>query len=86
MSCHTYILYFFNALFTGKLKVNSVPEQPKEEKEAIKTSVPATEPESSPNTMVEKPGRKTEPAKIQQKDKKRWATLVRVTVISQPVC
>ncbi|XP_042748357.1 DNA polymerase delta subunit 3-like [Lagopus leucura] len=70
MSCHTYILYFFNALFTGKLKVNSVPEQPKEEKEAVKTSVPATEPESSPNTMVEKPGRKTEPAKIQQKDKK----------------
>lgn len=81
-----YILYFLNALFTGKLKVNSVPEQPKEEKEAVKTSVPATEPESSPNTMVEKPGRKTESAKIQQKDKKRWATLVRVAVISQPVC
>lgn len=82
MSCLT----FFNALFTDKLKVNSVPGQPKEEKEAVKTSVPATEPESSPNSIVEKPGRKTEPTKIQQKDKKRWATLVRVPVISQPAC
>lgn len=73
-------LCFFNGLFTDKLKVNSVPEQPKEEK-VVKPSVPEAEPESSPNTVAEKPGKKTEPARSQQKDKKRWATLFRVPVI-----
>ncbi|XP_021239849.1 DNA polymerase delta subunit 3 isoform X2 [Numida meleagris] len=61
---------FFGKAAMNKLKVNSVPEQPKEEKEVAKTSVPVAQPESSPNTIVEKPGRKTEPAKIQAKDKK----------------
>ncbi|KAM6146339.1 DNA polymerase delta subunit 3 isoform 1-T1 [Phoenicopterus ruber ruber] len=62
---------FFGKAAMNKLKVNSVPEQPKEEKEAVKPSVPVAEPESSPpNTVVEKPGKKTEPARIQQKDKK----------------
>lgn len=74
-------LFFFNGLFTDKLKVNSVPEQPKEEKEVGKPSVPVAEPESSPNPVVEKPGKKTESARIQQKDKKRWATPFRVPVI-----
>lgn len=73
---------FFNGLFTDKLKVNSVPEQPKEEKEVVKTSVPVAQPESSPNAIVEKPGRKTEPAKTQQKDKKRWVRQFRVPVSS----
>ncbi|XP_075347480.1 DNA polymerase delta subunit 3 isoform X2 [Mycteria americana] len=61
---------FFGKAAMNKLKVNSVPEQPKEEKEVVKPSVPVAEPESSPNTVVEKPGKKTEPARIQQKDKK----------------
>ncbi|NWZ27185.1 DPOD3 polymerase, partial [Asarcornis scutulata] len=61
---------FFGKAAMNKLKVNSVPEQPKEEKEVVKTSVPVAQPESSPNAVVEKPGRKTEPAKTQQKDKK----------------
>ncbi|XP_010219594.1 PREDICTED: DNA polymerase delta subunit 3, partial [Tinamus guttatus] len=61
---------FFGKAAMNKLKVNSVPEQPKEEKEAVKPSSPAAEPESSPSTTAEKPGRKTESAKIQQKDKK----------------
>ncbi|KAM9389996.1 DNA polymerase delta subunit 3 [Phaethornis superciliosus] len=56
---------FFGKAAMNKLKVNSVPEQPKE-----KPSVPVAEPESSPNTVVEKPGKKTESAKTQQKDKK----------------
>lgn len=72
---------FFNDLFTDKLKVNSVPEQPKEEKEVVKPSVPVAEPELSPSTTVEKPGKKTESARSQQKDKKRWATPFRVPVI-----
>ncbi|NXJ56080.1 DPOD3 polymerase, partial [Spizaetus tyrannus] len=62
---------FFGKAAMNKLKVNSVPEQPKEEKEVVKPSVPVTEPESSPNTVVEKHGKKTESARIQQKDKKR---------------
>ncbi|XP_074962363.1 DNA polymerase delta subunit 3 isoform X3 [Phalacrocorax aristotelis] len=61
---------FFGKAAMNKLKVNSVPEQPKEEKEAVKPSVPIAEPESSPDTGVEKPGKKTESARIQQKDKK----------------
>ncbi|KFM00911.1 DNA polymerase delta subunit 3, partial [Aptenodytes forsteri] len=61
---------FFGKAAMNKLKVNSVPEQPKEEKEVVKPSVPVAEPESSPNTVVEKPGKKTESARIQQKDKK----------------
>ncbi|KFQ15780.1 DNA polymerase delta subunit 3, partial [Leptosomus discolor] len=61
---------FFGKAAMNKLKVNSVPEQPKEEKEAIKPSVPVAEPESSPNAVAEKPGKKTEAFRIQQKDKK----------------
>ncbi|XP_074906402.1 DNA polymerase delta subunit 3 isoform X2 [Buteo buteo] len=61
---------FFGKAAMNKLKVNSVPEQPKEEKEVVKPSVPVAEPESSPNPVVEKPGKKTESARIQQKDKK----------------
>ncbi|XP_025967251.2 DNA polymerase delta subunit 3 isoform X2 [Dromaius novaehollandiae] len=62
---------FFGKAAMNKLRVNSVPEQPKEEKEVVKPSVSVAEPESPPNTVAEKPGRKTESAKIQQKDKKR---------------
>ncbi|NXL67869.1 DPOD3 polymerase, partial [Chordeiles acutipennis] len=61
---------FFGKAAMNKLKVNSVTEQPKEEKEVVKPSVPVAEPESSPNTVVEKPGKKTESARNQQKDKK----------------
>ncbi|NXA48816.1 DPOD3 polymerase, partial [Nothocercus julius] len=61
---------FFGKAAMNKLKVNSVAEQPKEEKEVVKPSSPVAEPESSPSTTAEKPGRKTESAKIQQKDKK----------------
>ncbi|XP_062423470.1 DNA polymerase delta subunit 3 isoform X2 [Rhea pennata] len=61
---------FFGKAATNKLKVNPVPEQPKEEKEVVKPSVPVAEPESTPSTIAEKPGRKTESTKIQQKDKK----------------
>ncbi|NXE94404.1 DPOD3 polymerase, partial [Menura novaehollandiae] len=61
---------FFGKAAMNKLKVSPVPEQPKEEKEAVKPSVAVAEPESSPNTVVEKLGKKTEPARIQQKDKK----------------
>lgn len=68
-------LFFLNGLFTDKLKANSVPEQPKEEKEVVKPSVAVAEPESSPSTVAEKPGKKTESARIQQKDKKRWICL-----------
>lgn len=67
-------------LFEDKLKANSVPEQPKEEKEVVKPSVAVAEPESSPNTVAEKPGKKTESARIQQKDKKRWVVPCRVPV------
>ncbi|KAM9019629.1 DNA polymerase delta subunit 3 isoform 1-T1 [Ara ararauna] len=61
---------FFGKAAMNKLKVNSVPDRPKEEKEVVKPSVSAAEPESSLNTVVEKPGKKTEPARSQQKDKK----------------
>ncbi|XP_025897332.1 DNA polymerase delta subunit 3 [Nothoprocta perdicaria] len=60
---------FFGKAAMNKLKVNSAPEQPKEEKEVVKPSSPAAEPESSSSAAAEKPGRKTESAKIQQKDK-----------------
>ncbi|RMC01770.1 hypothetical protein DUI87_21788 [Hirundo rustica rustica] len=60
----------FGKAAMNKLKANSVPEQPKEEKEVVKPSVAVAEPESSPNTVAEKPGKKTETARIQQKDKK----------------
>lgn len=73
-------LFFLNGLFTDKLKANSVPEQPKEEKEVVKPSVAVAEPESSPNTVAEKPGKKTESARIQQKDKRRWVLPFRVSV------
>ncbi|NXG65185.1 DPOD3 polymerase, partial [Hemiprocne comata] len=61
---------FFGKAAMNKLKVSSVPEQPKEEKEVVKPSVAGAEPESSPNAVVEKPGEKTESARSQQKDKK----------------
>ncbi|XP_051464695.1 DNA polymerase delta subunit 3 isoform X2 [Apus apus] len=61
---------FFGKAAMNKLKVSSVPEQPKEEKEVVKPSVPGAEPESSPNGVVEKAGKKTESARSQQKDKK----------------
>ncbi|NXO90084.1 DPOD3 polymerase, partial [Certhia brachydactyla] len=61
---------FFGKAAMNKLKANSVPEQPKEEKEVVKPSVAVAEPESSPNTVAEKPGKKTESARIQQKDQK----------------
>ncbi|NWW86550.1 DPOD3 polymerase, partial [Rhynochetos jubatus] len=61
---------FFGKAAMNKLKVSSVPEQPKEEKEVVKPSVPVAEPESSPSTVAEKPGKKTEPARSQQKDKR----------------
>ncbi|NXR34527.1 DPOD3 polymerase, partial [Zosterops hypoxanthus] len=61
---------FFGKAAMNKLKANSVPEQPKEEKEVVKPSVAVAEPESSPNTVAEKPGKKTESARIQQKDKR----------------
>ncbi|NXQ59092.1 DPOD3 polymerase, partial [Anthoscopus minutus] len=61
---------FFGKAAMNKLKANSVPEQPKEEKEAVKPSVAVAEPESSPNTAAEKPGKKTESARIQLRDKK----------------
>ncbi|XP_041256076.1 DNA polymerase delta subunit 3 [Onychostruthus taczanowskii] len=61
---------FFGKAAMNKLKANSVPEQPKEEKEVVKPSVAAAEPESSPSTVAEKPGKKTESVRIQQKDKK----------------
>ncbi|NXL13562.1 DPOD3 polymerase, partial [Setophaga kirtlandii] len=61
---------FFGKAAMNKLKANSVPEQPKEEKEVVKPSVAVAEPDSSPSTVAEKPGKKTESARIQQKDKK----------------
>ncbi|XP_027504540.1 DNA polymerase delta subunit 3 isoform X3 [Corapipo altera] len=61
---------FFGKAAMNKLKVNPVPEQPKEEKEVVKPSVAVAEPESSPNPVVEKPGKRTESARIQQKDRK----------------
>ncbi|NXS36850.1 DPOD3 polymerase, partial [Pomatostomus ruficeps] len=61
---------FFGKAAMSKLKVNSVPEQPKEEKEVEEPSVAVAEPESSPSTVVEKPGKKAESARMQQKDKK----------------
>ncbi|XP_030120395.1 DNA polymerase delta subunit 3 isoform X2 [Taeniopygia guttata] len=61
---------FFGKAAMNKLKANSVPEQPKEEKEVVKPSVAVAESESSPNTVAEKPGKKTESDRIQQKDKK----------------
>ncbi|NWR43261.1 DPOD3 polymerase, partial [Regulus satrapa] len=61
---------FFGKAAMNKLKANSVPEQPKEEKEVVKPSVAVAEPEPSPTTVAEKPGKKTESARTQQKDKK----------------
>ncbi|NXH14578.1 DPOD3 polymerase, partial [Bucco capensis] len=61
---------FFGKAAMNKLKVNSVPEQPKEEKEVAKPSVPLAEAESSSHSGAEKPGKKTESSRSQQKDKK----------------
>ncbi|KAH1185410.1 DNA polymerase delta subunit 3 isoform X1 [Mauremys mutica] len=69
---------FFGKAAMNKLKVSSECEQPKEEKTVAKPSVSVTEPKSPPSAAVEKPGKKMEPVKIQQKDKrsraKRMAT------------
>lgn len=78
-------VFVLNGLFTDKLKVSSVPEQPKEEKEIVKPSVPVAEPESSSNTAGEKHVNKTEPARIQPKDKKRWVTLFSVSASVNPL-
>lgn len=61
-------------LFTDKLKASSESEQAKEEREVTKPSVPAAEPKLPPTTTVEKPGKKTEPVKIQKKDRKRYSS------------
>ncbi|XP_027762647.1 DNA polymerase delta subunit 3 isoform X3 [Empidonax traillii] len=61
---------FFGKAAMNKLKVSPLPEQPKEEKEVVKPSVGVAEQESSPNPVVEKPGKRTESARIQQKDRK----------------
>ncbi|NWI55397.1 DPOD3 polymerase, partial [Calyptomena viridis] len=61
---------FFGKAAMNKLKVSPEPEQPKEEKEVVKPSAAVAEPESSPNPGVEKPGKKTESARIQPKDRK----------------
>ncbi|NXM70088.1 DPOD3 polymerase, partial [Serilophus lunatus] len=61
---------FFGKAAMNKLKVSPVPEQPKEEKEVVKPSAAVAEPESSPTPVVEKPGKKTESARIQPKDRK----------------
>ncbi|NXI51153.1 DPOD3 polymerase, partial [Chloroceryle aenea] len=60
---------FFGKAAMNKLKVNSVPEQPKEEK-VVKPLVSVAEPVLPSNSAVEKPGKKTESARIQQKDRK----------------
>ncbi|XP_039374279.1 DNA polymerase delta subunit 3 isoform X1 [Mauremys reevesii] len=69
---------FFGKAAMNKLKVSSECEQPKEEKTVAKPSVSVMEPKSPPSAAVEKPGKKMEPVKIQQKDKrsrgKRMAT------------
>ncbi|NXI35790.1 DPOD3 polymerase, partial [Galbula dea] len=61
---------FFGKAAMNKLKVTSVPEQPKEEKAVAKPSVPVAEPESASTSGGEKAGKKTEPARSHQKDKK----------------
>ncbi|XP_019366340.1 PREDICTED: DNA polymerase delta subunit 3 isoform X3 [Gavialis gangeticus] len=62
---------FFGKAAMNKLKASSESEQAKEEKEVTKPSVPAAEPKLPPATTVDKPGKKTEPVKIQKKDRKR---------------
>ncbi|XP_019386098.1 PREDICTED: DNA polymerase delta subunit 3 isoform X1 [Crocodylus porosus] len=67
---------FFGKAAMNKLKASSESEQAKEEKEVTKPSVPAAEPKLPPATIVEKPGKKTEPVKIQKKDRKSRAKRV----------
>nr|XP_025042727.1 DNA polymerase delta subunit 3 isoform X1 [Pelodiscus sinensis] len=62
---------FFGKAAMNKLKVSSESEQPKEEKTVAKPSVSTVEPKSPPIATLEKPGKKMEPVKIQQKDKRR---------------
>uniref|UniRef100_A0A8C8SI91 DNA polymerase delta subunit 3 n=1 Tax=Pelusios castaneus TaxID=367368 RepID=A0A8C8SI91_9SAUR len=62
---------FFGKAAMSKLKVSPESEQPKEEKTVAKPSVSTVEPKSPPSAALEKPGKKTEPVKIQQKDKRR---------------
>ncbi|XP_074917931.1 DNA polymerase delta subunit 3 isoform X1 [Chelonoidis abingdonii] len=64
---------FFGKAAMNKLKVSSECEQPKEEKTVAKPSVSVMEPKSPPSAAVEKPGKKMEPVKIQQKDKRSRA-------------
>ncbi|NWU93928.1 DPOD3 polymerase, partial [Upupa epops] len=61
---------FFGKAAMNKLKVSSVPEQPKEEKEAAKPSASVAEPPSSSSAAAEKPGRRAEATSVQQRDKK----------------
>ncbi|XP_067389332.1 DNA polymerase delta subunit 3 isoform X2 [Emydura macquarii macquarii] len=61
---------FFGKAAMNKLKVSSESEQPKEEKAVAKPSVSVVEPKSPPSAAPEKPGKKMEPVKIQQKDKR----------------
>ncbi|XP_014377495.1 DNA polymerase delta subunit 3 isoform X7 [Alligator sinensis] len=67
---------FFGKAAMNKLKASSESEQAKEEREVTKPSVPAAEPKLLPTTTVEKPGKKTEPVKIQKKDRKSRAKRV----------
>ncbi|XP_019367115.1 PREDICTED: DNA polymerase delta subunit 3 isoform X4 [Gavialis gangeticus] len=67
---------FFGKAAMNKLKASSESEQAKEEKEVTKPSVPAAEPKLPPATTVDKPGKKTEPVKIQKKDRKSRAKRV----------
>ncbi|NXN97951.1 DPOD3 polymerase, partial [Rhinopomastus cyanomelas] len=59
---------FFGKAAMNKLKVSSVPEPPKEEKEAVKPSPSLAEPQC--NAVTEKPGKRAEATKMQQQDKK----------------
>ncbi|XP_074832532.1 DNA polymerase delta subunit 3 [Carettochelys insculpta] len=62
---------FFGKAAMNKLKVSTESEQPKEEKTEAEPSVSTMEPESPPAAALEKLGKKAEPVKIQQKDKRR---------------
>ncbi|KAM9170753.1 DNA polymerase delta subunit 3 isoform 1-T1 [Pangshura tecta] len=64
---------FFGKAAMNKLKVGSECEQPKEGKTVATPSVSVMEPKSPPSATVEKPGKKMEPVKIQQKDKRSRA-------------
>ena len=65
-----YIIYY--TIFVDKLKVNLDSEQAvKEEKIVEQPPVSVTEPKLAAPTGLKKPGKKAEPVKMQQKEKKR---------------